>query len=47
MTQEWHLFVGLLVIGLIFMASNPIHAILLAIAAFFLFRRRSLWSVQD
>ena len=45
MTREWRLFVGLMVIGLIFLASSPIHAILLTVAAFFLFRRRSLWTI--
>ena len=43
MSKELRLFVGLMAIGLIFLASKPLHAILLALAAFFILRPRLIW----
>lgn len=43
MTKDLRLFVGLLAIGLIFLASKPLHAILLAVGAFFILRPRLIW----
>lgn len=43
MTKDFRLFVGLLAIGLIFLASKPLHAILLAVGAFFILRPRLIW----
>ena len=43
MSKEFRLFVCLLAVGLIFLATKPLHAVLLALAAFFILRPRLIW----
>ena len=43
MSKEFRLFVGLLAIGLIFLTSNTLHAVLLAAAALVILHPRIVW----
>ncbi len=43
MSKELRLFVAVLAIGLIFLASSTLHAVLLAAAALIILRPRLVW----